>query len=222
MSNIEHRSFKPTEQTQFRASEDTETGKKYLEGYAAVFNNRSKLIADWGANYYEILERSAFDEVLKDEALDTVFAVQHNRGDILGRTTSGTLVMSTDDVGLRFKVELPDTQLAHDTYELVKRGDLAENSFAFGLSEGEGYEWSETEEGDALRTISSVSRLVDVSLVTDAAYSNTTIEARGHKEFLESRKEPEIDKELDAKKLNDEYHTKARLLKLKLKLKNTK
>ncbi|STT63898.1 phage prohead protease, HK97 family [Klebsiella pneumoniae] len=50
---------------------------------------------------------------------------------LLGRTKSGTLVLSEDDTGLRFELTPPNTQLGNDVLALVERGDLSGMSFGF-------------------------------------------------------------------------------------------
>ena len=44
----------------------------------------------------------------------------HNTDSILARTTSGTLRLEVDDVGLRFAFEAPNTTLGSDMLELVR------------------------------------------------------------------------------------------------------
>jgi HK97 family phage prohead protease len=50
---------------------------------------------------------------------------EHNYTQLLGRTKSGTLVLSEDDTGLRFELTPPNTQLGNDVLELVERGDIS-------------------------------------------------------------------------------------------------
>lgn len=58
---------------------------------------------------------------------------EHNYTQLLGRTKSGTLVLSEDDTGLRFELT-PNTQLGNDVLELVERGDISGMSFGFRAS----------------------------------------------------------------------------------------
>ena len=173
---IEKRSFFPTEETSFRAIE--EEGKRYLEGYASVFQQKSKLIFEHGKFFYEVIDPRAFNEVLNDPKLDVYLTFNHSRDKVIARTTSGTLQLSTDQKGLKFRAELPNVSYALDAYELVKRGDLFENSFAFVVKSGD-EEWTKDSEGNNIRVVKKVSRLIDVSVVTSGAYENTTISARG-------------------------------------------
>lgn len=64
---------------------------------------------------------------------------EHNYTQLLGRTKSGTLVLSEDDTGLRFELTPPNTQLGNDVLELVERGDISGMSFGFRALKESGY-----------------------------------------------------------------------------------
>lgn len=135
-----------------------------LSGYAAVFDQVARV-----GGTYESVGRSAFDKVLGDKA-DVRCLVNHEPSRLLGRTSSGTLRLSVDDIGLRYEVDLPDTQDGRDLRTLVARGDLSGSSFGFvpGASAR-----SHTVDGATLRSHTSVGMLLDVSPVTYPAYSGT-------------------------------------------------
>ena len=173
------------EQVSFRAFEAN--GERYLEGYASVFNQRSKIIFENNRLFYEVINRNAFDDVLQSSDLNVILTFNHDRGRVMARTKSGTLELSTDDYGLKFKAKVPNTTLGNDVYELVSRGDLFENSFAFAVKNGDD-EWTKDERGDNMRIVKKIARLYDVSVVVDGAYANTDIFARDEKS--EKRIEP--------------------------------
>lgn len=170
----EKRAFTPDKELSFRA--ETEGEKRYLTGYAARFNHRSKLIYEQGKVFYETLERAAFNEVLADKDLNVVMSFNHEKNQILGRNKSGTLQLSTDDLGLKFRVLVPNTTLGNDTYEMVERGDFFESSFVFSVN-NEDITMSRTDEGTPLRTIRAVSGLYDVAIAVNGAYSDTVVDA---------------------------------------------
>ena len=154
-------------------SEDT---GKYFEGYAAVFNQRSKPIMENNKVFYEIIDPKAFDEILATNP-DVRLLYNHERNNLLARTKSGTLTLSVDDIGLKFRASVPNTSLGNDTYEMVLRNDLPDCSFAFYVRKGDDV-WTKDDAGNNIRTILRISRLVDVSIVDTGAYSDTTISAR--------------------------------------------
>lgn len=151
-------------------------GKKLLDFYASVFNQKSKLIRDWDGTYYEIMAPGCFDEVLRDSKLNCLATVDHARQKMLGRTKSKTLMLNTDDTGLNAIVDIPDTQLGKDTTVQVERGDYFECSFIYAVDPKD-ITWNRDED-IPVRTINKVSALYDVSIVIDGAYANTAIKAR--------------------------------------------
>lgn len=177
-----------SEQVSFRAFE--ENGERYLEGYASVFEQRSKPIFENNRLFYEVIGRSAFDEALQREDLNVVLTFNHQRDKVIARTKSGTLQLSTDEIGLRFRATVPNTTLGNDIYELVSRGDLFENSFAFIVRKGDD-EWTTDEQGNNIRTINRITKLYDVSVVVDGAYANTSVFARDEDETEEQEENSE-------------------------------
>lgn len=165
--------------------ESRSDGRLRFRGYAAVFNSTSQ---DLGG-FREIILPGAFDSVLsrrqsgpgrpsaaaKREG-DCIACWNHDPGQLLGRTSSGTLRLSTDDVGLRFEIDPPDTQLARDLVSLTRRSDVFGASFAFTVDpKDESY--SRTD-GGVVRTIRAVSGLYDISLCTNPAYMGTVATIR--------------------------------------------
>jgi len=159
---------------------------KAIEGYAAKYGTRSHEMLDrrTGRAFIETIARGAFKKILRSNP-DVCCLVGHDDSRLLGRTTSGTLSLSEDNVGLRFYCELPDTTLARDTHTSIQRGDISGCSFAFSLDEGDD-EWSEddsrmtvaTRNKPYLRTLRNFSELSDVSVVVHPAYDDTDVQAR--------------------------------------------
>ncbi len=95
-----------------------------LSGYAAVFNDSSVPLP-----FKESIAPGAFRKTLS-ETPDVRLLINHE-GLPLARTKNGTLKLEEDERGLRFDADLADTQEGRDIYELVKRGDVDQMSFAF-------------------------------------------------------------------------------------------
>lgn len=138
-----------------------------LEGYAAVFEQRTDL-----GFWEEEMAVGAFDQVLRDPALDTRALFNHDANMLLGRSRSGTLRMSTDTHGLSYEIDLPATSVGDDVYTLAERGDLSGASIAFIPGE-----WTPLEGGKLDRHV-RVKALYDVSPVTYPAYTGTETQAR--------------------------------------------
>jgi HK97 family phage prohead protease len=96
-------------------------------GYAVRWNSLSEIIWD---EFREQFAPGAFKDSLASGS-DVRALYEHNYTQLLGRTKSGTLVLSEDDTGLRFELTPPNTQLGNDVLELVERGDISGMSFGF-------------------------------------------------------------------------------------------
>jgi len=148
-------------------SEQDADGNTTVTGYAAVFGQQSE---DLGG-FTEIIHRDAFNNVLDN---DVVYLFNHDNNIVFGRSSSGTLKLSVDDHGLKTTVTMPNTSAANDAIELMKRGDITKMSFGFYI---EADKWIESESG-LIREVLEVKKLVDVSLVTRPAYTQTSAALR--------------------------------------------
>lgn len=146
-----------------------------IVGYAAKFNTRSNNLG----GFVEVIAPGAFDDVLDD---DVRALFNHDRNFVLGRTKAGTLTLTVDEIGLRYEITPPDTQTVRDmVIEPMDRGDVSQSSFAFRLP-SDGYRWDEDDDGVYVRTITRVSKLLDVSPVTYPAYNDTEASTRALEE----------------------------------------
>jgi len=143
---------------------DAEGEEMILEGYAAVFNSETDL-----GHFREVIKPGAFDDVMTN---DVRALINHDPNLVLGRTTNGTLELSQDERGLKYRVKLGAQQYAKDFYESVKRGDISQSSFAFTIDE---QSWNEER---TVRSVDKVRQLLDVSPVTYPAYAAATVQAR--------------------------------------------
>lgn len=174
--------------------EERANGTQVLVGYAAVYNRFSLPLREGGSQFREVILPGAFDKILSRQRGkgDVVALLNHNTDLILGRSSSGTLELSSDDKGLRYVVTPPDTQVGRDTMELVRRRDLRGSSFAFSVDTKTGERWSSDEQG-AVREIREVASLVDVSVVLTPAYpaSSVAVAQRSYEAWLATQAEPE-------------------------------
>jgi len=183
---IEKRVLALSDDVRYRAVE--EDGKRFIEGYAAVFNSRSKLLMENREMFYEELSPGAFRNVLDSKGLDVYLTFNHSRDLVMARTTNGSLTLKEDDKGLFFRAQIPNVSYANDTWELVKNETFFENSFAF-VVDSDGFRWDTTEDDVPLRIVQNVKRLYDVSVVTNGAYSETSVEARDLPNYEEEQEE---------------------------------
>jgi HK97 family phage prohead protease len=163
--------------------ETRDAGKAYIGGYAAKYNVRSTMLG----TFREQIMPGAFTRALKEQAHPVVALWNHDPSFVLGSTRSGTLTVGTDDEGMSYSVEVPDTQLGRDLSTLIARGDVWGSSFAFVIGEES---WDKDEDGTALRSVISVEGVYDVSPVLTPAYEQATtgVAVRSYERFLQSHR----------------------------------
>jgi phage head maturation protease len=76
--------------------------------------------------------------------------------------------VATDDIGMLYSVEIPETTLGRDLQVLISRGDIFGSSFAFTVAGKDGESWTE-EDGQAVRYVHEVDGIYDVSPVLSPA-----------------------------------------------------
>ena len=143
-----------------------------IEGYAIVFNSLSH---DLGG-FREIIKPEAIEGVLERSCILALLNHDESRG-ILARYKNGegSLELTIDEKGLKYRFEAPHTQLGDELVEGIKRGDITTSSFAFTIAEDE---WSKSDEGEHIRTIKKFAELYDISPVYREAYGDTTVALR--------------------------------------------
>lgn len=156
---------------------DGDEEKQMIVGYAAVFYDADDPGTEfrlWSDTYERIMP-GAFDEALK---LDDVRGLaNHEVTWLLGRTKSGTCRLSVDSIGLRYEIDVPDTQAGRDTITSIERGDLDGSSFSFDVwgTRGKVVWVTETRDDQTIdiREVHNL-ELFDVGPVTFPAYEATT------------------------------------------------
>ena len=152
LNNIELRRLNsaPELRMEQELREDGST-QRYISGYAVVFEQYSRSFYD---EWVEIISRNAFANT---DMSDVVMVVDHshNAGDVLARSRNGegTLEITVDDVGVKFRFAVPDTTVGNDIAKLIERGDISECSFAFWVKFSI-RDWRETESTTPICAIS--------------------------------------------------------------------
>lgn len=172
-------------------------GGHTLSGYAAVFDAPSQNLG----GFVERIAPGAFAKTVQEA--DVRHLLNHDPSAVLGRNRAGTLRLSEDRVGLRYEVDLPDTQTGRDLAALVERGDITGSSFGFRVVGEDGDEWSLTEDGFPLRTLRQVA-LSDTSTVTYPAYLSTEDDdVKAAVRSLAVRLDRPVDELVDAARANE-------------------
>jgi len=168
---------------ELRAMKDEENGT-YIVGVPIVFDKETDLFF-----YKETIDRHALDNT---DMKDVRFLVNHNTDMIpLARSrnnnANSTMQMWIEEDGLHIRVNLDVERNTESKalYSAVDRGDVSGMSFMFAV---DGDSWEGLDSDMPKRTITSISKVYEVSAVTFPAYEQTSIQAADVDEALESAK----------------------------------
>jgi hypothetical protein len=185
-----------------------------IEGTPIVFGVRSVNLTPWSETraVYEVLEKGCITPELLQRS-DVILNLNHSNmvPDVLGRfrnTDKDTLHLTLNEDNMECRCEMPHTNNADDTLELMQRGDITGMSFAFSddyqdSENGVSYERTEERTADGkevwLRHVKRITGLYDVSIVTHPAYEQTNVGTRDASD--------EIDKAIDAQLKREQGET---------------
>jgi len=179
--------------------ETKEDGQEVVVGYGSIFNSRSENLG----GFYEYISPTAISEETIAKS-DVRALINHDQNLILARSTTGTLNLTVDEKGLKYEFEIPQTSYGKDLAINMQNGNLNQSSFAFTVASN-GDEWSTDEDGNDIRTITSIDRLYDVAVVTYPAYSQAdsdlVVAQRGLAMYKEKQEIKEEENDLVARSL---------------------
>ena len=161
-----------------------------IEGHALVFDSRSE---DLG--FREVIAPGACRGALQRRN-DQFLLWQHDSSQVLARRSAGTLELREDERGLFFRAELVNTSIGRDAAELVRTGHIDSMSFGFSMVDGKD-EWSRVA-GEDYRRITELGDILEVSIVSRAAYAatdaHTAAREAAERELVEVRGRPKAQK----------------------------
>lgn len=164
-----------------RAMPKVEADTRNIEGYAVVFEKESRMMVDWwtGKKFVEVIKRGA---VTNDDLKqwDIKALAEHDKSRLLARSFNGTgsLTLTVDDYGVKYRFESPKTVEGDNAIEMIKRGDIFGSSFAYTTDETANVTYTKRPDGSMLREVSKLDKMYDVSVVTDPAYFGTDVTVR--------------------------------------------
>lgn len=194
MSEMERR-FTPVP-VQVRA----ENGVRKIGGYAAMFDKLSRNLG----GFVERVRPSCFNVTRANGWPDVICRYNHDDNMLLGTTGGNTLRLWTDETGLMYEVDPPQSR--EDIVELVGRNDVRKSSFAFRVDVN-GDEWTLTDQDYPLRDLVSA-QLIDVAPVNVPAYDNTSAGLRSVEVALRSLATKMGADEAEVRKLAEENELK--------------
>ena len=195
---------------QLREPQEGQTESREIEGRPIVFGVRSVNLTPWSSTrkVYEVLEPGCISRELLQKS-DVVLNLNHNSDvvNVLGRYRNNpdkdTLTLELRGDGIDCRCDLPKTNNANDTLELIRRGDITGMSFAFAddyedTENGVSYErTNDVEDGKEvwLRHVKKITGLYDVSIVTHPAYEQTSVGTREASEAIDKAIEAQMQRE---------------------------
>lgn len=135
-------------------------------------------VASIGGQFNEQIAPGAFASAFKPDA-EVLALRDHRITQLMGKKSSGTLVLEDTPTELRFTVELPDSPSGNDLLKAIERRDISGTSFGFGVNPG-GQKWNRTKN---LRTLTDV-HLIEVTFSALPAYPDSTIALRSRDEDI--------------------------------------
>lgn len=173
---------------ELRAVENEE--ERWIEGYAIKFESFSKR-----SSFLEKISKRALDNT---DMTDVVFLLNHDLNTLMAGTRNLTLSLLVDDIGLKIKAKPIDTVIGADVYKMVREGLLNKMSFAFIVDKDS---W-ELQGDKEIRTIESIKKIFDVSVVTFPAYEETSVQARD-RDSVDSLAEKHLKHKEQTKKMEE-------------------
>ena len=194
--NREYRNMK----IRVRELEGADEERKVVSGYASTFEQPYMLFSGEGWEYWETVDRSAFDET---DMSDVIMQYDH-KGRVFARTRNNTLEVTPDDEGLFITADLGGTELGRELYEEIKGGYTDRMSFGFTVT-GETEDREKREDGLTIftRHITKVGKLYDVSAVSIPANDGTSIGADAVTRSLDAMSDGVIAR-IEAERLQEE------------------
>ena len=178
-------------------------------GTPIVFGKRSVNLTPWSETreVYEVLEPGCITRELIERS-DVILNLNHSNlvPDVLGRCRNGkgTLSLELNEKSVACRCDMPHTNNADDTLELMRRGDITGMSFAFSddyqdSENGVSYERTAETSKDGkevwLRHVKRITGLYDVAIVTHPAYQQTSIGTREASESIEAAIDEQLKRE---------------------------
>jgi uncharacterized protein len=200
--------------THFKMSEvetrKAEDGKMVVSGYAATFNSLS--VPLWG--FREKIRAGAFAKTIADPQNNIRALWNHNSDYVLGATKNGTLRLSEDIKGLRFELDVANTQIGRDGFTSIQRGDVDGMSFRFNPVK---QEWDETDPANVVRTLVEL-ECNEISPTPFPAYESTSVNARTARDDYKDLKQTRDAEIAQAQVLTNAKDLELRKTKLNLPL----
>ena len=169
----------------------TVVDERTIEGYAIVFEKESRIMFDIQKKrfFVEVIKRgSVTDEDIK--GWDIKALMEHNKSRLLARSFNGigTLNLSVDNYGVKYRFESPNTVEGDNAVEMIRRKDIFGSSFSY-IADEKDINYSKRSDGILLREVNKIKGMFDVSPVSDPAYFGTDVNVRSLDSYFDEPKD---------------------------------
>ena len=144
-----------------------------IEGYVNAVERNSKPLTERGVTFVERIAAGAFKRAIS-RARDIRILLNHNAKRDLGGTVDGTLELEEDNIGLKARAVISDSEVIED----ARKGNLI--GWSFGFTDDNVTQLRDEETGLPLRKVNDLT-LYEVSILNRAkspAYVGTLINVR--------------------------------------------
>ena len=182
---------------------DENDGKLRVSGYVNEVEKFSHTLGT-RKKFKEKICRGTFKRAL-EKGNDIHFLAEHDDNKILASTRNNSLTLVEDEKGLFMTAEISPTSYGKDYHTLINDGILRNMSFGFSVDKDK---WKKSHDGIYTREITDLT-LYEVSVVTNPAYPQSSIQARGMSlvNELEIPSDIEVEEEMEEVKQVDTVET---------------
>lgn len=154
--------------TQFITEAKPEEKALIIRGYAILFDEPTEVYDKRNGLYTEVIKREALDNA---DLSDVYLLFGHDYNQVLGHTRAN-LRLEVDDVGLFYEVELANTRLSRDVFNLVETKNYLNREVGGSIVDGNSFGFYTNDEViDGVRVVRSL-YLDEISIVPRPAYLN--------------------------------------------------
>ena len=154
--------------TQFITEAKPEEKALIIRGYAILFDEPTEVYDKRNGLYSEVIKREALDNA---DLSDVYLLFGHDYNQVLGHTRAN-LRLEVDDVGLFYEVELANTRLSRDVFNLVETKNYLNREVGGSIVDGNSFGFYTNDEViDGVRVVRSL-YLDEISIVPRPAYLN--------------------------------------------------
>lgn len=169
---------------EIRASEGDES-KRTITGAIKYTTDSAEMRDWWGDTFVEAIDKEAFKDSIASR--NVVGLWSHDTSQVLGNTKSGTLRLENTETELRFELDIPNTTVGNDAWELIQRGDVDGVSFGMRVTKDK---WTSEKREDKriYKRMILNAELYEISPVAFPAYPANEVAARSLEDFKASEK----------------------------------